>query len=131
MDVSCSTAKSFFCPPGTEDPYKLAVIVCATEGYILGGFCTCAKVSKTFAYFCLGASGGAVAGGATGLAAVSGVVTCCQVAQRKIAHQSSIEPKVITQQPGSPLIISHAPEVTVVPTEIQGEVGSTNNETVL
>ncbi|WP_163372941.1 hypothetical protein [Endozoicomonas acroporae] len=131
MDVSCSTAKSFFCPPGTEKPYVFSCMACAMEGYILGGLCTCAKVSKTFAYFCLGASGGAAAGGAAGLAVMGGVVTCCHLAEREIAPLSSIDPKVITQQPGSPLIISHAPEVTVVPTEIQGEVGSINNETVL
>ncbi|WP_422449821.1 hypothetical protein [Endozoicomonas sp. ALB091] len=102
----------------------------ATEGYILGGFCTCAKVSKTFAYFCLGASVGAAAGGAAGLALVGGGVTGWQLLKRKTTPLPSIDPKVITQQPGSPLIISHAPEVTVVSTKIQGEVGSTNNETV-
>ncbi|MBO9480718.1 hypothetical protein [Salinisphaera sp. G21_0] len=127
MDVSCSTAKSFFCTPGSKELYALSCAGCATEGYLLGGFCTCATVSKDFAYFCLGAAGGAVAGGAVGLAAMGGVVACCHLVERKIDLQSSIDPKVITQQPGSPLIISHAPEVTVVPTEIQGEVGSINN----
>ncbi|WBA81061.1 hypothetical protein [Endozoicomonas sp. GU-1] len=135
MDVSCSTAKSFFCPPGTEEPYKLSVITCAAVGAIGGGFGACSSVVKTagypFGYFCLGAFGGGAAGAGAGLAVMGGVVTCCHLAQREIALQSSIEPKVITQQPGSPLIISHAPEVTVVPTEIQGEDGSTNIETVL
>ncbi len=37
-------------------------------------------------------------------------------------RQPSIGSRVITQQPGLPLIISHVPVVTVVPTEIQGEV---------
>lgn len=134
MDVSCSTAKSFFCPPGTEELYELSVITCAGVGAIWGGFGACSIVEKTasypLGYFCLGAFGGGAAGAGAGLALMGGVVTCCHLAQREIAHQSSIEPKVITQQPGSPLIISHAPEVTVVPTEIQGEVGSTNNKTV-
>ena len=134
MDVSCSTAKSFFCPPGTEKPYVYSCMACSTVGAFWGGFGAWSSVVKTasypLSYFCLGAFGGGAAGAGAGLALMGGVVTCCHLAQRESAHQSSIEPKVITQQPGSPLIISHAPEVTVVPTEIQGEVGSTNNKTV-
>ncbi|MBO9494118.1 hypothetical protein J7438_08465 [Thalassotalea sp. G20_0] len=131
MDVSCSTAKSFFCPPGTEKPYLFSSIGCATVGAIGGGFGACSSVVETAGYsighFCLGAFGGGAAGGVIGLAAMCGVVTCCNLGERRIALQPSIDPKVITQQPGSPLVISHAPEVTGVPTEIQGEVGSINN----
>ncbi len=126
---SCTATKDCLCPPGAHVNYKL----CGASGVMIGGvfgmLCSCC--TKPIEVSTLISLGSAAAGGASGLALIAAGTSCYHLIRNDdTVRQPSIGSRLITQQPGMPSIISHAPVITVELTEISGKKGPTIKITV-